>query len=194
MDRPRGLAGRCRAAHAATPTGPTRSGPCVAIFEQRTEPGTGVCGAEWPAFGETTEKYSIDFRGPTLLRAEMRDVDGTAVYELMCFAGDDASLMAAGNFVYTGGLQCGLNVVGTPAMALMESRSPTLRRGDCLLLQRHFPRPRNRRRLCELSRLRKSAAIQNARVSTGATIGGCQRRWGICRRKGIYGKTPPYGS
>jgi hypothetical protein len=73
---------------------------------------------------EFTKTFSIDFRSRNVLvKVNLRDVSGKSQYQLVCFSGDDAANAAAGGFIYSGGLLCGLGEARAPLMHFMENRS-----------------------------------------------------------------------
>jgi hypothetical protein len=79
---------------------------------------------QWPATEEFTKTFSIDFRSRSVLvKVNLRDITGKSQYQLVCFSGDDAANAAAGSFIYSDGLLCGLGEARAPLMQFMENRS-----------------------------------------------------------------------
>jgi hypothetical protein len=55
----------------------------------------------------------------TVKRVPISGEHGKALYELVCFSGNDAAEAALGDFIYSAGLQCGLGVAGDSAEMIL---------------------------------------------------------------------------
>ena len=87
-------------------------------------PATQAQSSQWPQLAKFTKTLDIDLRSPrTMIRLQLLDVQSKPQYQLVCFAGDEDANNAAGGFIYSGGLLCGLAPLGTPLMDMLEGRS-----------------------------------------------------------------------
>lgn len=94
---------------------------CVAVIATQT---SGAQPVDWPKLREFTKEFDIDLRAPkTLVDVKLLDVAGKPTYRLVCFAGNQQANTDGGGFIYTGGLQCGLGLIGTPIPFILENRS-----------------------------------------------------------------------
>jgi hypothetical protein len=95
-----------------------------------------ACADEWPEVRPFSRDIPVDLRSPyNLVQVDLADSNGKPVYELVCFSGDYAAEQKVGDFIYGGGLLCGLGPKGAPVEQILGNRS-LLARNDSAIHSR----------------------------------------------------------
>lgn len=84
----------------------------------------GACAGEWPTLRPFSKEVAIDLRSPfNLVQVDLADINGKPTYELVCFSGDYAAEEKIGDFIYGGGLLCGLGLKGIPVAQILSHQT-----------------------------------------------------------------------
>jgi len=79
--------------------------------------------SSWPILQTSSEVIAMDLRNQrTLVRVDLRDLEGKSRYQVVCFSGAESAVQEFG-LIYSGGLMCGLAPTGTPIEVTLGNRS-----------------------------------------------------------------------